>query len=404
MPARAAPAAARSTVMGSAQRCQMRDRRDRMPAAGSWWLGEKRGVAATVVQSPRAPDRVPALPSGTGAFPGLPRTVGSWSMTRTFLITGGAGFIGSHLCEALLDDGQSVLALDDLSTGSANNIKHLSDRAGFRFARASITDKLVIDRMASQSDVIIHLAAAVGVDLVVEHPVHTIETNIMGTEVVLQAALRYGCRTLLASTSEVFGKGSRVPFAEDDDVLLGPTSRSRWGYAASKMVDEFLGLAYQREFGLPVTVVRLFNTVGPRQTGRYGMVIPRFVDWALAGKPIQVYGDGSQSRCFCDVRDVVGALSALAVTQEAAGRVLNIGSTHEVTILQLAQSIKELCDSGSPIVKVSYEEAYAPGFEDMQRRIPDIARIHQLIGWQPTRSLDDILRDVISYAREQESA
>ncbi len=320
---------------------------------------------------------------------------------HTVLITGGAGFIGSHLADALLATNYRVLAIDDLSTGNLDNIAHLRNNPNFHFARASITDGIVMDRLASEADVIVHLAAAVGVKLIVEHPVHTIETNVMGTEAVLQAALRYGCRALLASTSEVYGKGSKIPFSEEDDVLLGATSRSRWAYAASKMVDEFLGLAYQREYGLEVVPFRLFNTVGPRQTGRYGMVIPRFVRQALQGEPITVYGDGSQSRCFCDVRDIVQALLGLAQHPEAPGHVYNIGGIEEVSIGELAEQVKAITHSSSPIITVPYAEAYAPGFEDMQRRVPDIRRIQALLGWQPQRSLDEILRAVMAYEQQK---
>jgi UDP-glucose 4-epimerase len=239
--------------------------------------------------------------------------------------------------------------------------------------------------------------------LIVEHPVHTIQTNVMGTEAVLQAALRYGCRALLASTSEVYGKGSKIPFSEEDDVLLGATSHSRWAYASSKMVDEFLALAYQREYGLEVVPFRLFNTVGPRQTGRYGMVIPRFVRQALKGEHITVYGDGSQSRCFCDVRDVVRALVSLTQHPEAPGRVYNIGSTEEVTIRKLAERVKTITQSDSPIIDVPYAEAYAPGFEDMQRRVPDISRLHTLIGWQPQHTLDEILHSAVVYEQNRGS-
>ena len=323
------------------------------------------------------------------------------SAQHTVLITGGAGFIGSHLAETFLAAGWRVLAIDDLSTGNQHNIAHLLSNSNFHLARAGITDTIVMDRLASQAQVIVHLAAAVGVQLIVEHPVHTIETNIMGTEAVLQAALRYNCRVLLASTSEVYGKGSRIPFSEEDDVLLGASSRSRWSYAASKMVDEFLGLAYQREFGLNVVPFRLFNTVGPRQTGRYGMVIPRFVRQALKGEPITVYGNGSQSRCFCDVRDVVRALYELSIHSESPGRVYNIGSTEEISIKELAERVKSIADSDSPIVTVPYSEAYAPGFEDMQRRVPDTTRIHSLIDWQPQRSLNEILAAVIQYERDR---
>ncbi len=322
------------------------------------------------------------------------------SRTETILITGGAGFIGSHLADSLLAAGRRVLIIDDLSTGRMKNIAHNLSNSNFHFARASVTDRLVLDRLASQAGVIVHLAAAVGVQLIVEHPVHTIETNVMGTEAVLQAALRYGCRTLLASTSEVYGKGSKIPFAEEDDVLLGSTSKSRWAYAASKMVDEFLGLAYQREFGLAVVSFRLFNTVGPRQTGRYGMVIPRFVRQALRGEQITVYGDGTQSRCFGDVRDIVRALIDLAQHPDAPGQVFNIGSTEEVSIGELAEQVKAITRSDSPIVKIPYSEAYAPGFEDMQRRVPDTSRLQSLINWQPHYSLTEILQSVVAYERQ----
>ncbi len=319
------------------------------------------------------------------------------SKPMTFLITGGAGFIGSHLAEALLARGHRVLAMDNLSTGRFENIAHLLENPNFHFARANIANEIVLDRLASEADVIVHLAAAVGVQLIVEHPVHTIETNIMGTEYVLKSALRYGCRVLIASTSEVYGKGSKLPFSEEDDVLLGATSRSRWAYAASKMVDEFLGLAYQREHGLDVVPFRLFNTVGPRQTGRYGMVIPRFVRQAINGEPITVYGDGNQRRCFCDARDAVTAIIGLSQHAKAPGRVYNIGSTEEVSIYELARRIKELTASTSEIITIPYDEAYAPGFEDMHRRIPDTSRIHALLGWAPQRSLQQILSCVVEF-------
>ncbi|MFV9504985.1 MAG: NAD-dependent epimerase/dehydratase family protein [Oscillochloridaceae bacterium umkhey_bin13] len=317
----------------------------------------------------------------------------------SYLITGGAGFIGSHMAEALLGAGHRVSVIDDLSTGRMINIAHLRSHPRFSFVRASISDPIVLDRLVSEADTVIHLAAAVGVQLIVERPVHTIETNITGTEAVLQAALRYGCRTLLASTSEVYGKGSKVPFSEEDDVLLGPTSRNRWSYAATKMIDEFLALAYHQEYGLDVVIARLFNTVGPRQSGRYGMVIPRFVRQALDNAPIEVYGDGTQSRCFCDVSDVVRALIALADHPEAAGRVVNVGSTNEITIMQLAERVKALTDSVSPITLVPYAQAYAPGFEDMQRRVPDLSRAQTLLGWSPRLDLDTILKRVIAYER-----
>jgi UDP-glucose 4-epimerase len=321
----------------------------------------------------------------------------------TYLVTGGAGFIGSHLCEHLLEQGHRVLAIDNLSTGDIANVRHLFDHPAFHFARATITDKVVLDRLASQAEVVIHLAAAVGVKLIVEHPVHTIETNITGTEAVLQAALRYNCQVLLASTSEVYGKGSRVPFAEDDDVLLGATSRSRWAYAASKMVDEFLGLAYHREYGLSVVCMRLFNTVGPRQSGRYGMVIPRFVQQALRGEPLTVYGDGQQSRCFCDVRDVLRAIVGLADCAGADGQVFNVGSTDEITILELARRVLALTGGREEqIAFVPYEEAYISGFEDMVRRVPDIGKIGRAIGWQPCVVLEETLRSVIAYYRDRQ--
>ncbi len=320
-------------------------------------------------------------------------------MLQRVLITGGAGFIGSHLAEKLLDSGLKVAVLDDLSTGRFENITHLVGRPGFSFAIDSITNAIVLDRLASESDAIIHLAAAVGVKLVVEKPVHTIETNIMGAEAVLKAAARYRAKVIIASTSEVYGKGVRVPFREDDDVVLGPTSRNRWAYAASKMVDEFLALAYHRKNDLPVVVARLFNTVGPRQTGRYGMVVPRFVGQALAGEPITVYGDGSQSRCFCDVSDTVRALEALLLNDRAVGRVFNVGATEEVTILELAERVRKLTGSASPITFVPYDEAYAPGFEDMQRRVPDTTRIRTVTGWQPRHDLDTILQRVITWLR-----
>jgi UDP-glucose 4-epimerase len=319
----------------------------------------------------------------------------------TYLITGGAGFIGSHLTDLLLAGGNRVLTIDNLSTGRIENIQQHLKSPNYQFARASIADEIVLDRLASQADVIIHLAAAVGVKLIVEHPVQTIETNVMGTELVLKSALRYGSRVLIASTSEVYGKGSKIPFSEEDDVLLGATNKSRWAYAASKMVDEFLALAYQQEYGLDVVPFRLFNTVGPRQTGRYGMVVPRFVRQALRGEQITVYGDGRQRRCFCDARDVVKALAELAHHPQAPGHVYNIGSTEEVSIMELAERVKTLTGSKTPIATIPYEQAYAPGFEDMLRRVPDTARIQELIGWQATRSLDDILHSVIAYEQEQ---
>jgi UDP-glucose 4-epimerase len=317
------------------------------------------------------------------------------------LITGGAGFIGSHLADALLAQGHSVRALDDLSTGRRENIAHLEGHPRFRFVHAAIEDREVLERQVSEAQVVFHLAAAVGVKLIVDHPVRTITTNIQGTERVLEATLQYRCRTILASSSEVYGKGSKIPFAEEDDVLLGPTSRCRWAYAVSKMVDEFLALAHVSEHGADIVCARLFNTVGPRQTGQYGMVVPRFVRQALRNEPLTVYGDGQQTRCFCDVQDVVRALSGLAACSEAKGRVFNVGSTEEISILGLAERVVQLAGSSSSVRLVPFQQAYSPGFEDMQRRVPEIARIQQVCGWQPMRSLDETLQSVIDHERQQ---
>jgi nucleoside-diphosphate-sugar epimerase len=318
-------------------------------------------------------------------------------LTKNYLITGGAGFIGGHLCETLVQQGQHVVAIDDLSTGSLDNLRSLRGKANFQFVRETIRNAQVLDRLSSQADVIIHLAAAVGVKLIVEDPVHTINTNVMGTEAVLATANRYGCKVLMASSSEVYGKGASVPFHEDDDCLIGPTTHSRWAYATSKAVDEFLGLAYHRQFGLPVVVMRFFNIIGPRQTGQYGMVVPRFVRQALRGEPLQVYGDGEQTRCFADVADVVSAIVQLASHPQAMGQVFNIGSTEEITIRSLAQRIITLTGSRSIIQPLPYDEAYAPGFEDMRRRVPCIDKIRDLIGYQAHCSLDDSLRKVIEF-------
>lgn len=318
------------------------------------------------------------------------------------LITGGAGFIGSHLSRTLLERGDYVAALDNLSTGSFENIRALISYERFSFAIDDLSNPLVLDRLASEADAIVHLAAAVGVQLVVDRPTETIETNVLGTHAVLQAARRYRCRTLLASTSEVYGKGIRIPFSEDDDLLLGPSHRSRWGYAASKLVDEFLGLAAYREYELPVTIARFFNTVGPGQTGRYGMVVPRFVRQALQDEPITVFGDGEQSRCFCHVVDTVRALTALLDRPEGtAGEIFNIGNTEESTINALASKIVERTESGSSITHIPYSEAYAPGFEDMQRRVPNTTKLHSAIGWQPELGLERILEDVIAFESDR---
>lgn len=375
------------------------------------------------------------------------------------LVTGGAGFIGSHLCEALLKRNVAVTVIDDLSTGRYENIQHLvhgsgpRERPSFTFAHDTITNEMVMDRLVSECDVVVHLAAAVGVELIVRDPVHVIETNILGTHTVLKTAERYRKKVLIASTSEIYGKNNNAPFREDDDRLLGPTTKSRWSYAASKSVDEFLGLAYFHQKELPVVIFRLFNTVGPRQTGRYGMVVPRFVQQALRGEPLTVYEDGLQSRCFCNVEDAVRAIIGLAGHPDAPGQVFNIGSTEEVTILDLARRVLALVDeeagagggeqagSGSGggsrgsergshgpergshgreaegrsrgsggrspdegIVFIPYEEAYEAGFEDMRRRVPSIDKIRETIGWQPEIRLDDTLRSVIRYYLQQSGA
>ena len=315
------------------------------------------------------------------------------------LITGGAGFIGSHLADRLLAEGHTVFVLDDLSTGSFENIAHLKGRPGFHYTIDSVINEPVLAELVDQADVVFHLAAAVGVKLIVEAPVHTIETNVHGTEVVLKQAAKKGKMVLIASTSEVYGKSTDVPFREDGDLALGATSRHRWAYACSKALDEFLALAYWKEKKLPVVIVRLFNTVGPRQTGRYGMVVPTFVQQALAGDPITVFGDGSQTRCFTYVSDVVSALVSLPGKPEAVGAVFNVGNTQEVTILHLAERVRALAGSSSPIVNVPYDEAYEEGFEDMPRRVPDIGRIAALIGYQPRVDLDETLRLVIEFYR-----
>jgi UDP-glucose 4-epimerase len=316
-----------------------------------------------------------------------------------WLITGGAGFIGSHLAERLLRKGEAVVAIDDLSTGSIANIRHLRNDPNFHFHADSVSNVPLLRELVDDADIVVHLAAAVGVKLIVQSPVRTIETNIKLTEQVLDAAAKKGKRVLVASTSEVYGKGSKFPFGEEDDLLLGPSTRGRWSYAASKLIDEFLALAYCKERGTPTIVVRLFNTVGPRQTGQYGMVIPNFVRQALAGQPVTVYGDGRQSRCFAHVHDVVWALHQLCLSDEAVGAVFNIGATQEISILEVAQKIKILTGSGSEIVHVPYEKAYEVGFEDMTRRVPDISKVNALLGYEPKKDLDQILRDVIQFER-----
>jgi len=317
------------------------------------------------------------------------------------LITGGAGFIGSHLAEALLEHGDTVIVIDNLSTGSIDNIMHLKGRAGFEYFIESIDNEPFLAELIDRSDVVFHLAAAVGVKLIVEQPVYTIETNIHGTEVVLKHANKKKKLVVIASTSEVYGKSEDVPFREDSDLVMGPTPKHRWAYACSKAIDEFLALAYWKERKLPVIIVRFFNTVGPRQTGQYGMVIPNFVEQALAGKPITVFGDGTQSRSFTHVADVVGALIKLINEPKAIGQVINLGNIQEITISQLAERVRALSGSKSPITLIPYDEAYESGFEDMPRRVPDLSKAEAMIGYKPKYSLEDILTQVIAYFRQK---
>lgn len=315
------------------------------------------------------------------------------------LITGGAGFIGSHLAEELLARGHGVHVLDDLSTGSMVNIHHLRDHARFGYTIDSCHDSRVVAELVDDADYIYHLAAAVGVQLIVESPVRTIQTNVHTTEIVLAQASKKRRPVFVASTSEVYGKSTALPFREDGDIVMGATTRGRWAYACSKALDEFLAIAYFRERGLPTVVGRMFNTVGPRQTGRYGMVVPSFVRQALLGQPITVYGNGEQRRCFCHVRDVVRALSDLLNREDLYGEVFNIGSTEEVSILELAKMVKDATGSESEITLVPYAEAYGEGFEDMRRRVPDISKIAGALGWRTTASLDQTLSDVIEHER-----
>jgi UDP-glucose 4-epimerase len=316
---------------------------------------------------------------------------------RSILITGGAGFIGSHLADALIERGDRVAIIDDLSTGAVANIRHLKGHPNFSYTLDTIANEAVLAELIDESDAVVHLAAAVGVQLIVQSPVRTIETNVNGTELVLRWAAKKGKTVLIASTSEVYGKSERAPFCEDDDLVLGPSTINRWSYACSKLLDEFLALAYHKERDLPVIIARLFNTVGPRQTGRYGMVLPRFVRAALRDVPLRVYGDGQQTRCFCYVGDTVRALIALLDHPDAVGKIFNVGNPQEVSILELAQRVVKLAQSSSPIVLVPYEHAYEAGFEDMRRRVPDISRLTALTGFRPTLDLDDIIRTVIEY-------
>ena len=317
------------------------------------------------------------------------------------LVTGGAGFIGSHLSDALLAQGHDVLILDNLSTGSFDNIAHLKGRPGFEYFIDTVNNESLLAELIDRSDVVFHFAAAVGVKLIVEQPVYTIETNVHGTEVVLKHANKKKKLVVLASTSEVYGKSDDVPFREDSDLVLGPTPKHRWAYACSKAIDEFLALAYWKERKLPVIIVRFFNTVGPRQTGQYGMVIPNFVRQALAGEAITVFGDGKQSRAFTHVADVVAALLKLVAEPKAIGQVINIGNMQEVTMTQLAERVRDLSGSKSVIKYIPYDEAYESGFEDMPRRVPDLSRVKGLIGYEPKHDLDDILVQVIDDFRRK---
>lgn len=317
------------------------------------------------------------------------------------LITGGAGFIGSHLAEALLAAGHQVFIIDDLSTGAMDNIAHLKSNPDFGYVIDTILNVPLLAELVDSADVVFHLAAAVGVRLIVDSPVRTIRTNIGGTEAVLVQAAKKKKKVILASTSEVYGKATKVPFSEGDDLVMGPTIKGRWSYAASKAVDEFLGLAYYKEKGLPVVVVRLFNTVGPRQTGQYGMVLPTFVRQALRTKPLTVFDDGNQSRCFSYVGDVVDALISLSALKEAVGQVYNVGSNQEISILQLARLVKEMTGSDSPIDLIPYDQAYEEGFEDMRRRVPDLTKIKSAIGFAPTTDIKGIIKSVIAFEKDR---
>lgn len=321
-----------------------------------------------------------------------------------FLITGGAGFIGSHLAERLLSRGDHVALLDNLSTGSMENIRHLKSSPGMEYHLDSIENRQLVAELVDDADVIVHLAAAVGVRLIVESPVRTIETNVNGTQMILEAACKKRKLVLTASTSEVYGKSTNVPFREDADLVLGPTTKGRWSYAASKALDEFLALSYWKEKKVPVIVVRLFNTVGPRQTGRYGMVLPNFVKAALGNEPISVYGSGKQSRCFCDVRDTVEALTRLIAAPAAVGEVVNVGNTEEISIEDLAGEVKKRTGSKSPVVYVPYDQAYEPGFEDMMRRVPSTDKLERLAGFRPATPLAEIIDRVAAHMREQTPA
>ncbi len=321
---------------------------------------------------------------------------------RRALVTGGAGFIGSHLADLLLEQGWEVYVLDDLSTGSVKNVEHLMSRSDFHLVVDSVLKPAVVNELVHKCDVVFHLAAAVGVRLIVEQPVHTLVTNLEGTEVVLDHCNRFEKRVLVASTSEVYGDHrEEVPLSENDRRIYGPTTQRRWSYADSKAIDEFLTLAYHQERGLDGVIVRLFNTVGPRQSGQYGMVIPRFVRAALANEPLEIHGDGNQTRCFCHVQDTIRALTGLMEAPDAAGQIFNVGSQNRISILELANRVRTATDSTSEVVHIPYDEVYGQGIEDMIHRIPSIDKVTGAIGWKPERSLDDILDDVIGFARSE---
>ena len=325
-------------------------------------------------------------------------------MRRSYLVTGGAGFIGSHLVEALLARGEMVVAFDNLSTGRLRNLDHLGGHPNLRFVHGSVLDELAVDELMHKCDVVVHLAAAVGVKLIVEEPLRSFTTNIRGSEIVIESAFRHRRPILLTSTSEIYGKNTAVPLKEEDDRVLGTPSVARWAYSTAKAVDEILAYAYHRERGLPTTVVRLFNTVGPRQSPAYGMVVPRLARQAVAGEPLTIHGDGTQTRCFCHVSDVVDALLGLLDNPEAVGGVFNVGSQEEISIRGLAERILERTGSAAGIQLIPYEEAYPAGFEDMQRRVPSIDKIGALTGWKPTRTLEDILTEAIAEAAAEHAA
>lgn len=320
------------------------------------------------------------------------------------LITGGAGFIGSHMSDALIRQGHQVTIVDDLSTGRMENFEHLRAMPHFQFVIESVMNETVLDRLVSECDIIYHLAAAVGVELIVNRPVEVIERCVLATDVVLRVANRYRKKVVLASTSEIYGKNTQIPFQEESDRILGSTTKSRWSYSCSKAIDEFLALAYFKESGLPIVIVRLFNTVGPRQTGQYGMVVPRFIEAAVAGEPITVYGDGEQSRCFGHVSDVVRAIIELSQLPAAVGEIYNVGNEQEISIMGLAERVKEITGSASDIVKIPYNEAYEAGFEDMTRRVPDLTKVKAAIGYEPKVQLDEIIRQLAGLIRGDSSS